>query len=103
MWVAGEEHEAAVHAVLDGSVGEAEAGDQHIAVLASMSTHLNPAAVLAVYFPISRPPDDSEMDLLAEFAEQAGWRWTGRRPSRTGRGWPSSPTATGSRASCTTW
>ena len=71
VWVAGEEHEAAVHAVLDGSVGEAEAGGHHIAVLASMSTHLNPAAVLAVYFPISRPPDDSEMDLLAEFAEQA--------------------------------
>ncbi len=71
VWVAGEEHDAAVHAVLDGSVGEAEAGERHIAVLASMSTHLNPAAVVAVYFPIEAPPDDREMDLVAEFAEQA--------------------------------
>ncbi len=70
-WVASEEHEAAVHAVLDGSIGEAEAGGQHIAVLASMSTHLNPAAVIAIYFPSSQPPNETEMDLVAEFAEQA--------------------------------
>jgi signal transduction histidine kinase len=70
-WISEDEHEAAVHAVLDGASGEAEAGQDHLVLLASMNTHLSPAGALAIYFPADRPPEDFEMDLLGEFAEQA--------------------------------
>jgi signal transduction histidine kinase len=70
-WVASEEHEAAVHALLDGTTREATAGPDHVALLAPMSTHLSPAGALALYFPAGSPPDEAEVDLLDEFAQQS--------------------------------
>lgn len=70
-WDGSDEHEAAVHAVLDGSAAEAEAGHDHVVLLAPMNTHFTAAGALAVYFPVASPPDDVEMDLLSEFTEQA--------------------------------
>lgn len=70
-WTAGEQHEAAVHAVLEGTEAEATAGEQHAVLLAPMNTHLSPPGALALYFPVGTPPDDVELHLLGEFAEQA--------------------------------
>ena len=70
-WDGSDEHEAAVHAMLNGAAGEVEAGPDHVVLLAPMNTHLSAAGALAVYFPVAAPPDDVDLGLLGEFAEQA--------------------------------
>ncbi len=70
-WIGSAEHESAVHAAIDGTRAESEAGADHVVMLASLHTRLSPPGVLAVYHPTEAPPDDFESDLFGEYAEQA--------------------------------